>query len=84
MLAATLKALTWGTVAMAIVSAFLLALDGDGDGLRYTERTEERSGHGTGAATQHSAAMPTPLPSPARSSRSTPLARPDSGADRYR
>ena len=76
MIAATLKALTWGTVATAVLSALLLAIDGDGDGLLRTERSALTATHRAGVA-------PAAAPSPARSSRSTAPVRPNSSAQRH-
>ena len=78
MLAATLKAITWATVATAVVSAFWLASDGDGDGLLRTARSPDEAAH-------RSAATPTAAPTPAQAHRPMPAtpARADSPADRY-
>ena len=67
MLAATLKAITWATVATAVVSAFWLASDGDGDSLLRTARSPDEAAH-------RSAASPAPAPAPP--------GRADSAADR--
>ena len=74
MIAATLKVLTWGTVATAVLSAVWLAVDGDG--LLRTERD-------SGVATLHSE-TPAPQAAPERSSRSTGPARSEADADRRR
>ena len=70
MIAATLKALTWGTLATAVVSAVLLAA-GDGGKLR-AERGGDASAH---PATAH----PATAPAPARDASTGSAGRTDSG-----
>ena len=75
MIAATLKAITWATVATAVVSAFWLASDGDGDSLLHTARSPDEAAH-------RSAANTAAAPAPARRSTTAPPARADAAADR--